>query len=192
MLTFHGGATFLPDRIIEINITFYFCYTCLKYMYCGHLKNWKNKTCTLHQRIDIHVSLVGLGTKHFEFFACFFFYLFPLRFPKSWHTCYNGTLEVSLPIVFDLQCLIDPCCCILIRLFFHEELWRLFLALNAMGCFDMCYAISWSIWNNNTPKQQLNISFCLCYFKIVWVGCGNLCIIYRSMPIWFISIMVSM
>lgn len=110
----------------------------------------------------------NLGRNILSFLLVFFFYLFPLRFPKSWHTCYNGTLEVSLPIVFDLQCLIDPCCCILIRLFFHEELWRLFLALNAMGCFDMCYAISWSIWNNNTPKQQLNISFCLCYFKIVF------------------------
>lgn len=106
-----------------------------------------------------------LGRNILSFLLVFFL---PLRFPKSWHTCYNGTLEVSLPIVFDLQCLIDPCCCILIRLFFHEELWRLFLALNAMGCFDMCYAISWSIWNNNTPKQQLNISFCLCYFKIVF------------------------
>lgn len=62
-----------------------------------------------------------LGRNILSFLLVFFFYLFPLRFPKSWHTCYNGTLEVSLPIVFELQCLIDPCCCILIRLFFQRS-----------------------------------------------------------------------
>lgn len=146
----------------------------------------KNGHTCIYQRTRV-VSFLS-----FWLLVFFFFYLFPLRFPKSWHTCYMAHLKYLLPIVFDLQCLIDPCCCSLICLFFHEELWKLFLALNAMGCFDMCYAISWSIWNNNTPNQQLNITFCICYFRIVFgLDVETFCIIYRSMPIRFISIVVS-
>lgn len=130
----------------------------------------------------------------FEFLVVgfFFFTCFLLDFQNLGIHATMAHLKYLLPIVFDLQCLIDPCCCILICLFFHEELWKLFLALNAMGCFDMCYAISWSIWNNNTPNQQLNITFCICYFRIVFgLDVETFCIIFRSMPIRFISIVVS-
>lgn len=144
--------------------------------------------------MDIHVSIRGLRLYHFWVFGCwlFFFTCFLLDFQNLGIHATMAHLKYLLPIVFDLQCLIDPCCCILICLFFHEELWKLFLALNAMGCFDMCYAISWSIWNNNTPNQQLNITFCICYFRIVFgLDVETFCIIFRSMPIRFISIVVS-
>lgn len=69
----------------------------------------------------------------------------------------------------------DLCCLISIPLFlifFYEHIifpnnWQLFWALCAVGCFDMCYAISWSTWNKYPQwlSTMLYISLCLCYFR---------------------------
>lgn len=51
--------------------------------------------------------------------------------------------------------------------YYFPNNWQLFWALCAVGCFDMCYAISWSTWNKYPQwlSTMLYISLCLCYFR---------------------------